>query len=267
MHHAHQPAFVSMAACIDHVIILLPYQDILAPPTWLKDAFTISPGGRHADGRTENRLIIFKDGSYVELIAFIDDDPDRRSGHWWDKPFGIVDYAFTSRQEDHNSINKRLHRVQSRMSYEQPKRGGRVRPDGVDIQWLVTFPTNVERGLIPFWCHDITPRENRVPLLDESTTHPCGAQGIAGLALSLESAKSSSVNQAIAAILEVEADKDTLYHLHAVKVNGHLRQPYLRVLATGTTPGISLVLQSNRDNADIKQVLDGGTIDIRFEKI
>lgn len=47
------------------------------------DAFTISPGGRHADNRTENRLVIFADGSYLELIAFINDDPEKREGHWW----------------------------------------------------------------------------------------------------------------------------------------------------------------------------------------
>jgi hypothetical protein len=37
---------------------------------------------RHGDNKTENKLIIFADGSYIELIAFIDDDPKLRDGHW-----------------------------------------------------------------------------------------------------------------------------------------------------------------------------------------
>ncbi|OCL03243.1 hypothetical protein AOQ84DRAFT_392409, partial [Glonium stellatum] len=68
---------------LDHIVILLPHADLLNPPAWLTKHFTISPGGRHADNRTENKLILFQDGSYIELIAFIDDDPARRAGHWW----------------------------------------------------------------------------------------------------------------------------------------------------------------------------------------
>lgn len=56
----------------------------------------IQPGGKHADGRTENRLVVFRDGTYLELIAFIDDAPEKRRGHWWDRAFGVVDYALTT---------------------------------------------------------------------------------------------------------------------------------------------------------------------------
>jgi hypothetical protein len=28
-------------------------------------------------------LILLADGSYIELIAFINDDPALREGHWW----------------------------------------------------------------------------------------------------------------------------------------------------------------------------------------
>lgn len=66
-----------------HIIILVPYELLTSPPSWLTSAFTISPGGRHADNRTENRLILLADGSYIELIAFINDDPALRKGHWW----------------------------------------------------------------------------------------------------------------------------------------------------------------------------------------
>ena len=66
-----------------HIIILVPYEFLTSPPSWLTSAFTLSPGGRHADNRTENRLILLADGSYIELIAFINDDPALREGHWW----------------------------------------------------------------------------------------------------------------------------------------------------------------------------------------
>ena len=69
-------------AQLDHVILLLPYQDLLNPPSWLTSNFIVSPGGLHADGKTENRLVLFEDGTYLELIAFINDDPVRRQGHW-----------------------------------------------------------------------------------------------------------------------------------------------------------------------------------------
>ncbi|TVY52110.1 hypothetical protein LSUE1_G010379, partial [Lachnellula suecica] len=54
-----------------------------------------TPGGRHADNATENKLICFADGSYIELIAFLSSPPP--SNHWWGlKPYGIIDFAFTT---------------------------------------------------------------------------------------------------------------------------------------------------------------------------
>jgi hypothetical protein len=46
-----------------------------------------------------SKLVVFRDGSYLELIAFIDDDPKHREGHWWgDKGWGVIDFAFTLKQ-------------------------------------------------------------------------------------------------------------------------------------------------------------------------
>jgi hypothetical protein len=67
---------------LDHIIILVPYATLQTPPHWITSNFTFTPGGRHADGKTENRLICFQDGSYLELIAFINDDLKLREGHW-----------------------------------------------------------------------------------------------------------------------------------------------------------------------------------------
>jgi hypothetical protein len=56
--------------------------------------FTVQRGGTHADGVTHNALIGFADGSYVELIAFLQPAPGRR---WWEAGQrhgnGFVDFA------------------------------------------------------------------------------------------------------------------------------------------------------------------------------
>jgi hypothetical protein len=89
-----------MTLALDHMMILLPYQDLVNPPSRPTKHFTTTPGGRHADGKTENKLICFRDGSHIELIAFINDDPKHREGHWWgDKSPGIIDFAFTSDED------------------------------------------------------------------------------------------------------------------------------------------------------------------------
>src|SRR5271154_5029213 len=150
-------------ARLDHIIILVPYQDLLTPPAWLTKHFPLTPGGRHADGKTANKLILFSDGSYIELIAFIDDDPRRRAGHWWgDKKPGIIDFAFTTDGDArgyHDVLTERLAGLEGGMGYAHPVAGGRARPDGVKVEWEVMFPRGAGRGELPFFCHDVTPRE------------------------------------------------------------------------------------------------------------
>lgn len=123
---------------LDHVVLLLPYKDIVNPPSWLTDEFTISEGGVHADGKTENKLVLFADGSYLELIAFINDDPKHREGHWWDKPYGVVDYALTTSDEGFGElagIKERLSKTDTGIGYTDPKDGGRRKPNGQELQW------------------------------------------------------------------------------------------------------------------------------------
>lgn len=68
-------------------------------------------------------------------------------------------------------------------SHGEPIEGGRKRSDGVDVEWAVTFPKGehggqASRGRVPFFCHDITERQVRVPLSDEKTSHPSGVMGV-----------------------------------------------------------------------------------------
>ncbi|KAK6524894.1 hypothetical protein TWF281_011791 [Arthrobotrys megalospora] len=177
-------------ALLDHIIVLVPHSELKDPPKRLTDNFNITDGGKHADGKTENKLIVFQDGTYIELISFIDDLREHQDDHWWGyKPYGIVDWAVTNKADykaNYDSLIGRLADAQSdssgAFSYAPPQTGGRTRPDGVRLEWAVTFPTRrIDAEIttrppnLPFYCHDITPRENRV---NGETGHPCGAVGI-----------------------------------------------------------------------------------------
>ncbi|EMD01122.1 hypothetical protein BAUCODRAFT_144687 [Baudoinia panamericana UAMH 10762] len=188
---------------LDHVIVLVPYAYLSNPPRWVTDNFVLSEGGRHTDNKTENRLVLFKDGTYLELIAFIDDDPARRKGHWWDKPYGVIDFAITSPVPfDYVAMAERLRQRNTGITYAEPAAGGRQRPDGVQLKWQVTFPEHVERGEVPFWCHDLTPRELRVPLTDTNTLHPCGATGMACVTVNLIEQERDRVRLTFPAIID-----------------------------------------------------------------
>ncbi|KAF3913108.1 hypothetical protein AA313_de0201509 [Arthrobotrys entomopaga] len=201
---------------LDHIIVLLPHDELLDPPKWMTDNFNITNGGKHADGKTENKLIVFQDSTYIELIAFINDLPENRAGHWWGtKPYGMIDWAFTTETNyntHHEGLVSRLHDLQThtptgeQYSYAPPQTGGRIRPDGVRLEWAVTFPVHFERdgstptrpSNLPFFCHDITPRENRV---NGFTDHPCGATGIRELRILADQSKVEGYSSYISTVV------------------------------------------------------------------
>lgn len=192
---------------LDHIVILLSHKDVLNPPKWLTDHFTITPGGVHAGGKTENKLIIFQDGSYIELIAFVDDDPKNRAGHrWGDKKVGIIDYALITKEdaeENYKSLKARLEKADVGVKYAPPTAGGRKRDDGQVLQWKVTAPEAPTLiGEAPFFCHDVTARELRVPFSEESTTHPSGAYGVQALTIYVPEERIDKLSKAYEAILD-----------------------------------------------------------------
>jgi hypothetical protein len=258
---------------LDHFVILVPYKYLADPPAWLKDNFTISPGGRHADGKTENRLILFQDGTYLEIIAFIDDDPEKRKGHWWDKPYGIVDFALTTKDDfDYAGLLRHLKDSGSGISYAEPKAGGRLRPDGVELKWKVTFPLGAERGEVPFWCHDVTPRERRVPGDKSNTAHPSKVVGVTGVTVSVSSSKAEKIRQALRAITERSANNDGKFSA------GHPLSPsvsfesWIRVAELEDSGSeqrsqlhLSLAAAGDKTPSTIEQVVGDDTLIISFE--
>ncbi|QIW95455.1 hypothetical protein AMS68_000973 [Peltaster fructicola] len=251
-------------AAIDHIIVLLPYKDIVTPPTWLTDHFIISAGGRHADGLTENKLIIFEDGTYIELIAFIDDDTSRRRGHWWDKEYSIVDYALTDAGRFDSSTRDRLEQAVPGLTYAEPQVGSRTRPDGVHVEWEVTFPRGLDRGIIPFWCHDITPRERRVPRSEQA--HPSGALGVSAVTIKTPAEQARGVDKALAAIIGTATTGR--HEIMAPERASGTRKPYLEVSAAAEGQEhhieISLQIPAGRSRQGIAHKVGNGVIKITF---
>ncbi|KAL2069745.1 hypothetical protein VTL71DRAFT_14424 [Oculimacula yallundae] len=212
-------------ANLDHIIVLVPYASLTNPPAWISENFTITPGGQHADRKTENRLICFRDGSYIELIAFVDDDSKNREGHvWGDRQNGIIDFALTHPNGDavvlFSELQQRLKDVkweegEIKAEYQAPQDGGRKRPDGIDVKWTVTQPvvdTGYQRGSLPFFCHDVTPRSVRVPNSEEALTHPSGAYGIKQLTIFVPITKVGPLSRAYAAVTGVPGQSKDEYH-------------------------------------------------------
>ncbi|KAF2706252.1 hypothetical protein K504DRAFT_438358 [Pleomassaria siparia CBS 279.74] len=172
---------------LDHLILFLPLSSDSTPqiPTSISTAFTLTPGGKHADNLTANTLILLADGCYIELISFLTPDI---SNHWWGPDFnrrGWADWCLTTQESALENYEGRLKGKEGGGSHVRPRAGGRLRPDGVQVKWSVTFPEGEnggqdKRGRIPFFCHDdpITARHLRVPISEEKTKHDSGALGV-----------------------------------------------------------------------------------------
>jgi catechol 2,3-dioxygenase-like lactoylglutathione lyase family enzyme len=161
---------------IDHVVILV--NDLTqAIDDYTALGFTVTPGGEHADGSTHNALIVFADGSYLELLAFQRPTPEH---HWWrhvEIGEGLIDWALLP-----DAISEDIEAARDAgVPFTGPIPGGRLRPDGQQIAWEMGFPQM--QGL-PFLCGDITPRALRVPD-GAARKHANGAVGIATITIAV----------------------------------------------------------------------------------
>lgn len=154
---------------------------------------SVIPGGTHADGLTANALVVrafildmcsdynhclqvLSDGVYLELISFThpptyyppnSPERQRREAHAWaSKSPGWIDYAFLGNGSQSTRIsdiiNARAKADGSGTVYLPEQSGGRTRPDGVVLKWLISAPKSHPRGALPFFCGDVTPRSLRV---------------------------------------------------------------------------------------------------------
>lgn len=187
-----------MLTRLDHLVILVRDLD-RAVRGYEELGFTVTPGGEHADGLTRNALVPFEDGSYLELVAFLDpEDP-------WDNVWGwrallpsgggLVDYCAASDdlRADARSLQERGFEV------DGPNDGGRRLPDGTEIRWRVARIRQDGR-LLPFLIEDVTPRSLRVPG-GSAAEHPNGATGISRLELVAPDARAAA--RSLAALIGV----------------------------------------------------------------
>lgn len=90
----------------------------------------------------------------------------RENHNWAKRTPGWIDYAFlgntTNPTPISQVINDRAANDGSGVTYQAESEGGRARPDGVNLRWLVTFPNTDLSETLPFFCGDITPRPLRV---------------------------------------------------------------------------------------------------------
>ncbi|MES2718579.1 MAG: VOC family protein [Pseudomonadota bacterium] len=166
-----------MPLTLDHLVILVPDLDA-ATTDYRALGFTVQPGGTHADGATHNALVVFADGSYLELIAFLRPQPDHRwGGHAARGHSGFVDFALLP-----GSVGAVVAEAAARgLAYRGPIDGGRLRPDGERLVWQIGTPPTPE---LPFLCGDVTPRALRVPE-GSGRQHANGVTGVACLTVAV----------------------------------------------------------------------------------
>jgi catechol 2,3-dioxygenase-like lactoylglutathione lyase family enzyme len=164
---------------IDHLVVVT--RELAAAIAHYRAlGFAVVVGGRHLTG-TENALIALGDGSYIELIAFL--DPDRPQPHRWWEPFrrgaGLIDFCAGTDAFPADVLALRAAGV----GLGPPQAQGRTRPDGYVLRWTLAAPAEGQRGLVPFLIADETPRAERVPAM---ATHPNGVTALDTLTLAVE---------------------------------------------------------------------------------
>lgn len=164
-----------MGLSIDHIVISV--NDVNAAiETYRGLGFHAFYGGKHANGLTHNGLVVFKDGSYLELIGLI--EPGNTSeGDFYelvrrDGSEGYTGFALLT--ED---IAAEIDRIRRHgISASDIQAGSRTRTDGAIIRWKIS---SVDDGRNPFIITDETPRLLRVPAEGDAIAHDNGASGIA----------------------------------------------------------------------------------------
>lgn len=183
-----------MNVAFDHAVVVVP-ELAAAVRAFSAAGFVVTPGGRHDALPTENALIVFADGGYLELLAPRDDDARealrvRSAKRGWEAslrrgsaigrrflpnlvgPPGVCDWVLRA---------EHLARVAAEMrprgfAATGPVAMSRERTDGVRLEWDLVLPAAPR---LPFFIADRTPRGLRVPEDPAARAHPNGATGVA----------------------------------------------------------------------------------------
>ncbi|KAL4748844.1 hypothetical protein BDW72DRAFT_205265 [Aspergillus terricola var. indicus] len=156
----------SQKVYIDHLLLQLSHEQFDRIPRWISDNFTVIDGGVHTGGWSRNKLIVFKDGTYLELFALTALDPIS---------------AEASRERIVDALASKPGDGRIGVTYLPPQEGGRKNAEGYTQGESTPRDEFFPRGRTdaPFFCHDLTPRRRRVTFdLPSVTQHASGATGI-----------------------------------------------------------------------------------------
>lgn len=207
--------------------------------------FHVLRGGDHPGRATHNALVVFADGSYLELIAWREPSPTER---WWQllqkHGEGIVDFALLPRDAATTVADAKARGL----ALEGPLDGGRVRPDGERLRWQTARAPSAD---LPFLCGDLTPRALRVPEGDVRV-HANGVLGVASLAVAVRDLDATLARYR--ALLGTVSDHDADTHIgEPVAVPGS--NVRVAIIALGSSV---LVLSSPRENTASNEAGEGG---------
>ncbi|SOE80623.1 Glyoxalase-like domain-containing protein [Caballeronia arationis] len=168
---------------IDHVVVAV--RNLAdASRNYRALGFNVVAGGAHGHAPTRNALIVFLDGSFIELIEWSAHSPSDRWQHILEADGeGLVDFAVSTQDLAGLLVRAQSHTIQM----AGPIDGSRRTVDGFDLRWRVGWPASRE---LPFACCDMTPRAARVPDGD-IRLHPNGVTGIDAIWVAVVDARAS----------------------------------------------------------------------------
>lgn len=165
---------------LDHLVVAAPDLE-QAMQTYRDRGYTVLRGGVHMNRATENALVTFANGTYLELLARTGETP---------LP-GLIDFSpmvdgygpfpgFALRSDDLEAEAARLRASGFALGDLIP--GERRRKDGTLVQWKQGL---LDSGFYPFLIQDVTPRAYRISTDPAATTHPNGALGITDVTIAV----------------------------------------------------------------------------------
>ena len=235
----------------DHALIAVT--DLEAARTDFETlGFTVFYGGKHADGRTENCLIILQDGGYLELIALTDPEVVLEPGGMHAGLFGPGEgwagYALLS-----TDVRRDTEAMRERgLDLVGPLENSRERPDGERVAWAAAVMTDSE---VPFFIEDVTPRGLRVP--SEHGHHPNGVTGVSRVIVAV-----SDLESATARYEKIfgEGPSPVSSPVAGARVVDFKRGMTVITLADGSTPSISDHLARRGDSPYAVTLTTGGDV-------
>jgi hypothetical protein len=174
-----------MTLTVDHVLFAWPdHNEVLTAC----ESVGLNPtfGGVHDGGETQNSLIAFPDGSYLEFMTPTDPgtEPDRWAGivdHWR----GPENWCIRADVRDLLS-----HTIAAGAPVDGPHPGNRDRPDGTRVEWVTgSYGPPELRGVLPFAIADRTPQHFRIP---ETAVTDAPLTGVAEVVVGVESIAAAS---------------------------------------------------------------------------